>query len=184
MINEQQTGEILGFLLGSMDHGVPYNTVLEKKANYEAYIANEAYQKTLAKIGSGIFKNAGMQGCTTEKLFSKIASIEGPLTKEAADLLLSPIAETMTKYAFVDWITEPAKLAMITAALAGTAGGGAWWALNRHAREEDAAVEVKKQQAEHYRRLARDIQKRLLLQQKQSPELIKALEEETEGFVV
>lgn len=187
MANEQQIGEILGFLLGSMDHGITYSEVLEKKASHENAIANEHYQKTLAKIGAGIFKSAGLDGSILYKLYSKIHDVEGPLTKEAAELVLAPVAVAMTKSAggsLIDWITEPAKLATLAATIVGTAGGGAWWAMNRHARVEDAEIQLKKEQAKHYRKLARDIQKRLLLQQKQAPELVKALEEESNSFVV
>jgi hypothetical protein len=164
MANEQQIGEILGFLLGSMDHGITYSEVLEKKASHENAIANEHYQKTLAKIGAGIFKAAGLADGVLYKLYSKIHDAEGPLTKEAAELVLAPVASAMTKSAggsWVDWITEPGKLATLAATIAGTAGGGAWWAINRHARLEDAEIQLKKEQAKHYRRIAKDLQKRL-----------------------
>lgn len=189
----QQLGEILALTIESQRLGTSYENLLQKKASWEAAMSDEQSQKTLAAIGALIMKSAGYEDSMEHALFETLYNTEGPIMKANADRFLGPVAETLTKEAGImdavgtaaDLGIKGTKLAALLAIGLGATGGGAYWALNRAIRQDDAEVEAKEEQAKHYRRVAHDLKRRMALEKEVRTGITtKAIEDETGAYVL
>ena len=189
----QQLGEILALTLESQRLGTSYENLLHKKASWENALTDDESQKVLAAVGSLIMKSAGYEGCAEDILFDTLYANEGPIMPCNAERFLGPVAEVLTKEAGItDFLTGAAnvgidgsKLAALLAVGLGAAGGGAYWALNRAIRQDDADVEAKEEQAKHYKRVAHDLKRRMALEKEVKTGITsKAIEDETGGYVL
>lgn len=196
----KQVGEILGFAIASTAYGIPYETILEKKANWESGIKDEGTQKLLAKIASTIVSPEINN--VEHTLYNVIGKTEGPLMGYTADQLLgnaarvlgmqknagflSGVANTIAELAGKAAVTLPEmyKTLLLAGAGLGVAGGSAYWALNRAAENDDAEVEAKEEQAKHYRRVAHDLKRRMKLEHDVKHGTTTALEDETDAYVI
>lgn len=182
-----------GQILSAAEHGLTGGDAFRKEAAVGLIESDEAAQKMICRVGSYIFKQAGMTDSFASKAFDVIGDIEGPIMKVAADMFLTPVVESLA--AFSKEVTETGidkaashiaaeipevigkvlgagkeatRLSLMGAGGVGLGLGGLLWALNRSAMQDDADITAKEEQARHYRQIARDIEKRVQLEQDKS----------------
>lgn len=109
------------------------------------------------------------------------------LTKEASENLLGPVVEALGSYAFrndskimekkavvsetMSLIEAIAKSGLAIGGIAGGSIGSLAWLLNRNSNMVDEEIDAKREQAKHYREIARDIQERLKAKQEDLKEV-------------
>lgn len=109
------------------------------------------------------------------------------LTKEASEHILGPVIEALGSYAFrtdsevmekkavvsetMSLIEAIAKSGLAIGGIAGGSIGSLAWLLNRNSSLADEEIDAKREQAKHYREIARDIQERLKAKQEDLKEV-------------
>lgn len=181
-MSHYKQGYKMGLALGCATHGVTA-AELRKKASKAYVCENDAtFQKALAGIAETIFVRAGEDFKKSAAVYATIGKIEQPLTKFATATFISPILQTLASEETRATLVKEAGLlksivgaggalvnntqeALYKLAILSLIGGGAAGILahtaSRHMREDNAEAEAKKEQAKHYRRIAKDLQKRI-----------------------
>lgn len=184
---------------------------LRKSAFADTALSSATMQAALCKVASYIFENAGMTDVPAYILYSKLSNIQQPLTQYSTEKFIVPVAKTLKKAASsayeqgIDKIAstflpagiiaklvgrtasttpEAIRLLSIIGIGGGAAAGSLAWLLNRDSTQDETDVEAKLKQAEHYKQIAEDLQKRLDLEADEKPskkDLKKAVEEQGEG---
>ena len=203
-MSDYTNGYKLGLALGCATNGITAAELRKKAALSYTCTHDAIFQKALAGIAETIFLKAGDEFKKSAALYSIIGSKEYPLTKYATATFITPVLQTLAKESKRDSLVKEAstiksiigaggalvnntqealyKLALLSLIGGGTAGIIAHTA-SRHMREEDAEAEAKKMQAKHYRRIAKDLQKRIDAEMSKS-DLKKKIEAEDESDYV
>lgn len=187
------------------------NDVLRKAAFVDTALADLTIQTALCKVASHIFERAGMTYTPEYILYSKLSNMPCTLTQYSTEKFLVPVVKTLQKAASVAYeigmekvaagfmlpsivaklvgrtaatTPEVLRLLSIIGIGGGAAAGSLAWLLNRDSTQDETDVEAKLKQAEHYKQIAKDLQKRLDLEADEKPskkDLKKAVEEQGEG---
>lgn len=190
---EYKAGYEAGVVLAGAYHNGSGNKEMAKVAEL---MASKEVQDSLCKAAMYILKAGGEADSTAYKLYETIEGFSGPLTKYSCDRFLNPVIATLNE-ASRELNGEPSveKVAssllpgaasavgkalgtghnlvnnlMLIGGLTGASLGGLAWYINRAARENDVEAEAKEEQARHYRRIAKDLQRRLKLEARDKEE--------------
>lgn len=181
-MSDYKLGYEFGLALGCATRGITPAT-LRKQASKAYTCENDIhFQKAIAGIAETVFLRAGEEFKKSAALYATIGKTETPLTKYATAMFITPVLDVLSAEAKQEELVKEAswikniigaggalanntqellyKLALLGLIGGGTAGVVANIA-SRHMREDDAEAESKKEQAKHYRRIAKDLQKRL-----------------------
>lgn len=175
-------GYRMGLALGCATQGVTPATLRKQASKAEACLQNISFQQAIAGIAETIFVKAGSDFEKSAAIYATIRKQQTPLTKFATATFITPVIQTLSAAAQHDALVKEASLlkslgsavsglwggtqdVLYKLALLGLIGGGTAGVVaniaGRHMREEDAEAEAKKEQAKHYRRIAKDLQKRI-----------------------
>lgn len=193
-----------GLALGCATRGVTASSLRKQASKAATCMSDINFQKAIAGIAETIFVKAGDEFNKSAAIYATIRERKEPLTKFATATFIEPVIQTLAAAAQYDSMTKEAswiksissaigglwggtqdvlyKLALLGLIGGGTAGVVANIA-GRHMREEDAEAEAKKEQAKHYRRIAKDLQKRIDATTNKS-EFKKKIEDEDESEYV
>lgn len=188
---------LFGQMLEASVSGQRAEDVIRKRACVDALDEHPDMQKAVCKVASYIMKQAGYSGCKLDRLYEKIVSIDGPVTKVAHSLFITPVLDSLSYFGKAvqdaDIEKSASNLPLLVKALPGLFGsavgsipgwlqmgaltsagtgatlGGLLWALNRGASQDDADIAAKEEQAAHYRQIADDIRKRIKLESSKDP---------------
>lgn len=208
-MSDYKLGYEAGLALGCAKHGIAAPG-LRKKANVvKTCMSDATFQKALSVIAESIFKKAGSEFTKEAAIYATIAGKSEALTKQASEIFLTPVLEALAEAERYDNLVKEASFikdivggassvmnntqdALYKLALLGLIGGGVGgtllWNITKDMREDTADAESKREQAKHYRRIAKDIQKRMDAKAKpitsKSNQFKKSLEEENESDYV
>lgn len=198
MNKNYNTGFRAGLAFGCAKEGVSATTLRKSAACVKECTASAPVQIQLAKIASHICRAAGPEFVKTAAIYDAIVAREGVYTSLAREMYIEPVVHTLSglqKNAGI--LTDTASAigagqdvlykAMLLGALGGAGVGTLGWTLLRDVKEDDATAEVKHEQAKMYRRIAKDLQKRIDAQasaDKDTKKLRKTIEEEEAGNYV
>lgn len=190
---EYKAGYEAGVALAGAYHNGSGNKVMAKVA---ALMASKEVQDSLCKAAKYILEVGGEKDSTAYRLYDTIERFDGPLTKYSCDRFLNPVIATINE-ASRELNGEPSieKVAssilpgaasvvgktlgsghslinnlMLLGGLTGASLGGLAWYVNRAAKENDIEADAKEEQARHYRRIAKDLQRRLKLEARDKEE--------------
>lgn len=190
---EYKAGYDAGVALAGAYHGGAGNIEMAK---VDRLMASREVQSSLCKAAKYILEAGGEKDSTAYKLYETIDGFNGPLTKYSCDRFLNPVIATLNE-ASRELNGEPSieKVAssilpgvasaigrafgtghslirnlMLFGGLTGASLGGLAWYINRAARENDVEAEAKEEQAKHYKRIAKDLQRRLKLEARDKEE--------------
>lgn len=161
----------------------------------DAAMEDLGVQKMVAKIASTIFGKAGEEFRAEKAVYDVIQQLETPMQEFTKQAFLYPVLDTIGN--FVGMEKNANILGVLSSMLSGTPqaiaalalGGGAalgsiGWALNRDSNTMEDETDAKLAQAEYYRNIARDLQKRLKAKeegQQSTKDLKRAVLEAGEG---
>ena len=165
-----------GYAVGVKTACAAYNSTVDDfykaAACVEASMDTMEMQKTIAKIASAIFENAGPEFRAEKAVYDVIQTIQEPLQEYSKQAFVYPVVETLANAANME--KSASWLGILTNTLSGmpqlaaalSLGGGAAlgsiaWALNRDSNTMEDETDAKLAQAEYYRNIARDLQKRI-----------------------
>lgn len=147
-------------------------------------------QVTLCKIAKHILSSAGETG-TAYRIYDVIEKSAGAVSGVTFDTYLAPVLHAVAEAGVKDGLDKAAKVGIIPAAVAHTAnlgsdafktllaaagllgitGGGAWWAINRDPAEDDVETQLKRDQATYYKRLAKDLKRKVAQEEAKNPKI-------------
>lgn len=200
-MNPYDLGFKAGLAFGCASNGVSATTLRKSAACTRACAQNNAVQVQLAKIAGHICRNAGPDFTKLAATYDAIVNRQGTQTKVARAMFIEPVLHTLagiTKTAGLGELLTGAvntvnagqdmvyKSALLSA-LAGAGLGTLGWTIFRDIKEDDATAEAKHEQARMYRRIAKDLQKRIKAQaetDKDMRKLRKTIEEEGDSNYV
>ena len=138
----------------------------------DAAMEDLGVQKMIAKIASTIFAHAGEEFRAEKSVYDVMQSLERPMQEFTKQAFLYPVLDTIGN--IVGMEKNANILGALSSMLSGTPqaiaalalGGGAalgsiGWALNRDSNTMEDETDAKLAQAEYYRNIAKDLQKRL-----------------------
>ena len=185
-----------GYAMGIKEASVAYNadTADYYKAKHcvEASMEYPEVQRMIAKVASVIFREAGDDFIPERAVYEVLQRNENPLTEFSKQAFLYPVLETLSGFeksaGLSDAISKLFNGLPETAATmaigGGAALGGLGWLLNRDITSIEDDTEAKLEQARYYRRIAKDLQRRLKAKEEGNPDKKKikeAVEEAGEG---
>lgn len=174
-----QQGFNSGVLVACAQHKVAPNDMLRIMEKQASLKDSSVINDVLLKLGSTIMREGGypedailfdaLQGFPIKSAHTKALFCDSVLEalghasyEEAEDFQEKQASGMMHILESGLGMTPSAlQLSALLAVAAGTAGGGAYWALNRDAGDTDEVVAAKEEQAKYYKRLAKDIQHRM-----------------------
>ena len=170
------------------------------KAAYcvDAVMEDMNMQKMLAKIASTVFGNAGPEFTAEKALYDVIQNIQEPLQEYTKQAFMYPVVESLANAGDMEknanWLgiltnmlSGAPQLAAALSLGGGAALGSIGWALNRDSNTMEDETDAKLAQAEYYRNIARDLQKRIKAKEegkKTTADLKEAVQEAGEGGVL
>lgn len=181
-MSDYKLGYEIGLALGCATHGVSSAHLRKQAAKAYTCEHDLTFQKTLAGIAETIFIKAGSEFKKEAAIYAQISKAEQPLTKYATATFITPVIKSLAEASKQDALVKEAgwfkdilgaggtmingtQEALYKLALLGLIGGGTAGVIanmaSRHMREDNAEAEAKKDQARHYRRIAKDLQKRI-----------------------
>lgn len=181
-MSDYKLGYEIGLALGCATHGISPATLRKQASKAHVCEHDLMFQKALAGVAETIFIKAGSEFKKEAAIYAQISKSEQPLTKYATATFITPVLESLAKASKQDSLVKEANWfkniigaggalvnntqeALYKLALLGLIGGGTAGVIaniaSRHMREDNAEAEAKKDQARHYRRIAKDLQKRI-----------------------
>ena len=185
-----------GYAMGIKEASVAYNAdtadYYKAKQFVETSMESPEVQRMIAKVASVIFREAGDDFIPERAVYEVIQRNENPLTEFSKQAFLYPVLETLSCFeksaGLSDAISKLFNGLPETAATmaigGGAALGGLGWLLNRDITSVEDDTEAKLEQARYYRRIAKDLQRRLKAKEEGNPDKKKikeAVEEAGEG---
>lgn len=185
-MNDYNLGFKTGLAFGCASNGVSATTLRKSASCVDVCLKAPEVQVQLAKIASFILHAAGPEFTKTASAYDVIIQRNGVESKVGREMFIEPVAHTLAgleKSAVIaDAATAPLKFATeavaaplkiantgyeaiyksaLLSAIAGAGLGTIGWTLFRDVKEDDANAEAKLEQAKMYRRIAKDLQKRI-----------------------
>lgn len=159
------TARDIGFFIACAEHTSPVNQlrVVEGMAEKMASADSAPVCRLLCKVAheAMVFSD---QGHTAPAMHLKLASEQGWSThlQDISEHVAQTIhlLEPMAKEAFaemMDGAGAGARALAYGSVGAGAGAGALYWLLNRHANEEDAALQAKKKQIDYYHNLGKEL---------------------------
>ena len=185
-----------GYAMGIKEASVAYNAdtadYYKAKQFVETSMESPEVQSMIAKVASVIFREAGDDFIPERAVYEVIQRNENPLTEFSKQAFLYPVLETLSGFEKSAGLSDAiSKLfgglpetAATMAIGGGAALGGLGWLLNRDITSVEDDTEAKLEQARYYRRIAKDLQRRLKAKEEGNPDKKKikeAVEEAGEG---
>lgn len=185
-----------GYAMGIKEASVAYNAdtadYYKAKQCVEASMESPEVQRMIAKVASVIFREAGDDFIPERAVYEVLQRNENPLTEFSKQAFLYPVLETLSGFEKSAGLSDAiSKLfgglpetAATMAIGGGAALGGLGWLLNRDITSVEDDTEAKLEQARYYRRIAKDLQRRLKAKEEGNPDKKKikeAVEEAGEG---
>lgn len=190
-----------GYAIGVKTACAAYNSTptdfFKAASCVEAAMDTVPVQHMIAKIASHIFANAGDEFAPERSVYEVIQTLDTPVQEFSKQAFLYPVVDTIAAYSEASLTKEASIAGTLTSLLSGgpqaitalalgggAALGGLGWLLNRDSNTMEDETEAKLAQAEYYRNIARDLQRRLKAKEEgslESKELQKAVEEAGEG---
>ena len=185
-----------GYAMGIKEASVAYNAdtadYYKAKQCVETSMESLDVQRMIAKVASVIFREAGDDFIPERAVYEVLQRNENPLTEFSKQAFLYPVLETLSGFeksaGLSDAISKLFNGLPETAATmaigGGAALGGLGWLLNRDITSIEDDTEAKLEQARYYRRIAKDLQRRLKAKEEGNPDKKKikeAVEEAGEG---
>jgi hypothetical protein len=185
-----------GYAMGIKEASVAYNAdtadYYKAKQCVEASMESPEVQRMIAKVASVIFREAGDDFIPERAVYEVLQRNENPLTEFSKQAFLYPVLETLSGFEKSAGLSDAiSKLfgglpetAATMAIGGGAALGGLGWLLNRDITSIEDDTEAKLEQARYYRRIAKDLQRRLKAKEEGNPDKKKikeAVEEAGEG---
>lgn len=194
--------------------GITPGDAVRRSAFTDAALSAAPMQIAICKVAAYIFEEAGRAGSPEHILYSNLSRSAGPLTNYSTERFITPVVKSLAKEAKAvheDNMEKSAAQLLSTGAImklfgrsvgsgpevlrllallgvgGGASAGALTWALNRDATQDDSDIEAKQRQAEHYRQIASDLQKRLNLENDNSSQakaIKKTVDEQGEGAYV
>lgn len=207
--NEYKAGYNAGITLAGAYNGGAGLNVIETA---DRLMESKEVQNLLCKVAKYMLE-AGGEGASAEyKLYDTIESYDGPITKYSCARFFNPVITTLNEVTReINGEASMEKIAtsvipgiasivgktfgtghslvnslMLLGGLTGASLGGLAWYVNRAARENDIEAEAKEEQARHYKRIAKDLQRRIKLEKKdeEAEAVERAASEEVPGAYV
>ena len=185
-----------GYAMGIKEASVAYNAdtadYYKAKQCVETSMESPDVQRMIAKVASVIFREAGDDFIPERAVYEVLQRNENPLTEFSKQAFLYPVLETLSGFeksaGLSDAISKlfgglPETAATMSIG-GGAALGGLGWLLNRDITSIEDDTEAKLEQARYYRRIAKDLQRRLKAKEEGNPDKKKikeAVEEAGEG---
>lgn len=158
--------------------GTPTLETVKAKNFNDTIFENSYMQKDLCKLACALLYAAGEDTGVEAELYNGLLNTMErgyTMSKEASEHLLGPVVEALgmnsviasnhplVKQAggFVDTMADVAKSGITIGGIGGASIGALAWLLNRNADQKDEEIDVKREQAKHYRAIAKDIKERL-----------------------
>lgn len=185
-----------GYAMGIKEASVAYNAdtadYYKAKQCVEASMESPEVQRMIAKVASVIFREAGDDFIPERAVYEVLQRNENPLTEFSKQAFLYPVLETLSGFEKSAGLSDAiSKLfgglpetAATMAIGGGAALGGLGWLLNRDITSVEDDTEAKLEQARYYRRIAKDLQRRLKAKEEGNPDKKKikeAVDEAGEG---
>ena len=185
-----------GYAMGIKEASVAYNAdtadYYKAKQCVETSMESPEVQRMIAKVASVIFREAGDDFIPERAVYEVLQRNENPLTEFSKQAFLYPVLETLSGFEKSAGLSDAiSKLfgglpetAATMAIGGGAALGGLGWLLNRDITSVEDDTEAKLEQARYYRRIAKDLQRRLKAKEEGNPDKKKikeAVEEAGEG---
>lgn len=166
----------LGVQVAASKYGLTRENIMAKKAAHAILDNSIEMQQLYSKAGMQLLKKAGHENSLEYKVLEKCANFPRLLSKEAYNILLKPVEHCIQKQAglldttstFMGMSSSAASLMLLSALVAGGAGGAALWGIQRAGTQEDAKTAAKFQQAKKYRQLTNEIQNEIRIKNKQN----------------
>lgn len=202
-----ELGYRTGLAFGCASQGTTAAQLKKSATCVKACLQDESVQAILTKLASLIFSEAGEGFEKQAAVYEVMSNRPGARSKYVVDTYIAPVLDTLAACSMQKQAKVPFGLSDIISGAAGAAGaaqdfvyksallsaiGGAGlsalgWHLFRDMKEDDASALAKHEQAKMYRRIAKDLQKRIDAQEDSDPDrkkLRKTLEEEGAGDYV
>lgn len=184
-----------GVKIACANLGITPGEVVRHSAFSDAILSDVTTQKDICKIAAACFKAAGMDSSVEFHLYDTMAKGAAALSPVSVEKFIIPVVKSLNKQARVvheelmeksaspsvlggllskvfgtatGTLPELYKMYALLGAGAGTATGALTWYLNRDAAQDSADVEAKEEQAKHYKQIAKDIKKRLNIEESES----------------
>ena len=185
-----------GYAMGIKEASVAYNAdtadYYKAKQCVKTSMESPEVQRMIAKVASVIFREAGDDFIPERAVYEVLQRNENPLTEFSKQAFLYPVLETLSGFEKSAGLSDAiSKLfgglpetAATMAIGGGAALGGLGWLLNRDITSIEDDTEAKLEQARYYRRIAKDLQRRLKAKEEGNPDKKKikeAVEEAGEG---
>ena len=185
-----------GYAMGIKEASVAYNAdtadYYKAKQCVEASMESPEVQRMIAKVAAVIFREAGDDFIPERAVYEVLQRNENPLTEFSKQAFLYPVLETISGFEKSAGLSDViSKLfgglpetAATMAIGGGAALGGIGWLLNRDITSVEDDTEAKLEQARYYRRIAKDLQRRLKAKEEGNPDKKKikeAVDEAGEG---
>ena len=185
-----------GYAMGIKEASVAYNAdtadYYKAKKCVETSMESPEVQRMIAKVASVIFREAGDDFIPERAVYEVLQRNENPLTEFSKQAFLYPVLETISGFeksaGLFDVIGKLfgglPETAATMAIGGGAALGGLGWLLNRDITSVEDDTEAKLEQARYYRRIAKDLQRRLKAKEEGNPDKKKikeAVDEAGEG---
>ena len=174
-MNDYNLGFKTGLAFGCASNGVSATTLRKSASCVDVCLKAPEVQVQLAKIASFILRAAGPEFTKTASAYDVIIQRNGVESKVGREMFIEPVAHTLASLeksaGIADAVAAPLKIAntgyeaiyksALLSAIAGAGLGTIGWTLFRDVKEDDANAEAKLEQAKMYRRIAKDLQKRI-----------------------
>lgn len=190
--NYYKAGYAEGVKIACAINNISTGEIIRKSAKVDTLLSDPSFQNMLCKAAAMSFELGGLAGTLEHRLFVKMAGYNAAKFSDyTAEKFLVPVVKAFAKKAnelkdecmrkqaaqagigsligrlFGKTVSSGPELARLMTMLSlggGAAAGSIAWAMNRDANQSEADVESKELQAEHYRDIAQDIQKRMNLE--------------------
>lgn len=191
-----------GVKIACANLGITPEEIVRHSAFSDKILSDETMQKDICKIAAACFKAAGMDSSVEFHLYNTMAKSASALSPVSVEKFVVPVVKSLNKQArtlheeLMEKSAAPSvigglmskvfgtasgtipdlyKLYALLGAGAGTATGALTWYLNRDAAQDSADVEAKEEQAKHYKQIAKDLKKRLNIEE--NPKSKKAIQD-------
>lgn len=183
MDNDQlyEMGYDAGMKIASVVRGFNGSDAYTIEAANDTLLQDVHIQNMISKAAAVVLELGGEENSLHHRLFVKLAKATSPVSEVSVDRFITPVIEAFTEHGQrirEEGLSKQANKAAALFSLFGgslrnlflaslAVGGGAGtlgWLANRSATQDDADVEALEAQAQHYRNIAKDIKKRVKLE--------------------
>ena len=186
-------GYELGFSMAGVSVGMSADDVAMSKAAAAVVREDKEAQEAICKVAKFIL-SFDDNSAYEQAIYSTIEKSAGAVSGVVFDTYLAPVLEavaeadaknTLIKLAKANGAgplklysaaaslgSDAFKTILAASALLGATGGAAWWAVNRGPSEDDIETQAKQDQAHYYRRVAKDIKRKLAQQEASNQKIV------------